>query len=120
MMDFDIATYKPAQDSSVAYRDNPRYANEVVLRVHPGMCKCGCGGQVQAKTSRFVQGHDVRLRGVLIRAVATQTPVRVVTGTDEIVYQSALEYAEQLSTPQMDWAVKVMASAVRYMDSAVL
>lgn len=33
-------------------------------------CRCGCGATPKGKKARFIPGHDARLRGILLRAIA--------------------------------------------------
>lgn len=50
----------------------------VVGAAEHGLCACGCGGALPVRPS-FLQGHDARLRGVLVRAARAEQPVVVRT-----------------------------------------
>lgn len=71
MKRFDPTTYDPTTDSSKIGKGD---ANTV--RISRGTdkaltCQCGCGNtseRIVAGKSRFLQGHDARFKGVLIRA----------------------------------------------------
>jgi hypothetical protein len=77
MARFNPATYNPGDDSTDHYDTNP---GELILVVDPGTCHCGCTTQLTNAKRNFRQGHDATLKGKLIRAHLTGTPVRVNDG----------------------------------------
>lgn len=72
MSSFDPATWSPGHDSSPEYADRADSEGIVFIDVSHEACLCGCRG---ATESRFVPGHDARLKGKLIRAHLMETPV---------------------------------------------
>ena len=81
MARFNARTYDPATDSSKGHQKHRTAdGNEgVVLIVGEGECPDGCGGKPNGKNRVFRQGHDARLKGILIRAGATGNSVTTVT-----------------------------------------
>lgn len=47
----------------------------VVLVIKTGQCICGCGSKTNSERSQFLQGHDARLRGILLRAQLHDRPI---------------------------------------------
>lgn len=80
MARFNPATYDPALDSS---KGTQKHRNDrpgtVVLLVEEGYCPDGCGQKPNGKGRTFRQGHDARLKGILIRAGATDTGIVTIT-----------------------------------------
>lgn len=81
---FNVLNWTPRSDSSdgVDYQAigrNPE-TDLVLLRPSDKSCNCGCQQLPASKGRRFAMGHDARLRGKLIRAHLTGTPITVVTG----------------------------------------
>ena len=79
------------------------------------LCGCGCGEPRGPKT-RFRMGHDIRLRGKLMRLGAHGG--KVVEVTREPAWQvtqisGVLEYAALFSTPTLDWVVNVQEGIER-------
>lgn len=83
---FEPDKWKAADDSSVGYKtlDDECIILHVALRMEgPGSamgCPCGCSGFPSGDKTTFCMGHDARLRGILIRAHLTDTPIRYVLG----------------------------------------
>lgn len=91
---FNPSKYDPAADSSPktgGYRqtkgDTEPGFEGVILVTTSGkgvrLCQCGCGGSndsIAAEKSDFLQGHDARLKGILIRAFVTGTEVNILDG----------------------------------------
>lgn len=93
---FDPDTYDAHDDSSVITLDEAaRYPHHLVLRVNPGQCLCGCGETPKGSKSLFAMGHDARLKGKLIRAHLTGTPVTVITSR-EAQTKDAVEAASEI------------------------
>lgn len=91
----NLANYRPKDDSSTntdQYRAKKQgMSNALILVVEDGECGCGCQ-QKTSRTATFRMGHDARLRGKLIRAHCTDTPVAIVDG-DQIGVSTAMEVA---------------------------
>jgi transcription antitermination factor NusG len=78
MARFNANTYDPRVDSSDgAVLKDVDPAGHVILVQDVGACACGCMAQA-SKGRQFKQGHDARLKGILIRAHLTDTPVAIV------------------------------------------
>lgn len=89
--------YNPANDSSAGLETPGR----VVLWMAEGRCNCGCGVYPSSLNSKFLMGHDARLRGILIRAAIAEVPVVIVTEAgreeyDAAVVASAFQWVTQL------------------------
>lgn len=65
MSSFDPDKWVPASDSSPNWIDYAVLKDRVAIDVSDDRCMCGCRS---ATGSRFVPGHDARLKGKLIRA----------------------------------------------------
>lgn len=117
---FSAARYRPEDDSSpgtVAWRKSNRWEPPgipgVILDYRPKppvehlkTCACGCLAPVENRKTKFKMGHDQRLKGILIRAHLTRTPVTVMYGSQEswkVHTYSALEHAVQFTTDKADW-----------------
>jgi hypothetical protein len=75
---FNPNNYDPSVDSSPGAPSN---GNLVLIYDKDGLtCRCGCGQTPKNPKRSFVQGHDARLKGALIRAAATDTKVEVREG----------------------------------------
>ncbi len=89
MARFNASKYDPRIDSSKGTKAlRSSGLDGVLLKVADGECVCGCGDRPKRAGSKFVQGHDARLRGILTRAHLTGHPVTLVRG-DEVTTTSA-------------------------------
>lgn len=73
--------WKPTDDSSIGWKTFDPECVVLHMTVNEDSafsCPCGCDGFPSGKKSAFMMGHDARLRGVLIRAHLTGTPIRYV------------------------------------------
>jgi hypothetical protein len=81
MARFNANTYRPQDDSTPGVKlvkgIDPN-TTVILARTADDRCNCGCD-QVASKGRQFKQGHDARLKGILIRAHLTGTPVAQVT-----------------------------------------
>lgn len=91
MARFDPKQYNPATDCSDELWDPKSPA--IVLSQQAGECRCGCRGRTG---SIFLPGHDARLRGKLIRAYRTDTPIIVVDANQKRHKKDPLDWAMQL------------------------
>lgn len=91
---FNVATWSPQSDSSpkVDYDAVGVSAetNVVLVFPTPRSCRCGCGETPATKTSLFAMGHDAKLRGKLIRAHLTGTPVVLVDPDGKATTETAM------------------------------
>ena len=113
MNKYDPAQYKPVNDStpSPASTDNP---DSLVLVTDDRMCPCGCTSVSRGKNSRFVMGHDARLRGKLIRAYTAEVPVLLVDDQTQVITETtAIKYAAEWSTDKSDWPAELKRSAAK-------
>lgn len=82
-MKFDKATYDPKSESTSAVaKDGILALGTKTIKVGEDerlSCLCGCGGTPKGKNSKFVMGHDARLKGKLTRAHLTDTPIVIFT-----------------------------------------
>ena len=120
MARFNPRKYDPKTDSTPEVAD---LANGVVILRGQGLCACGCGKAPQTAKSRFAQGHDARLRGRLMRAHVTGTPVTIAmkNGGDEPHVEkttTAIEVAEQESSPE-HWTAFLERARERWEQKAV-
>lgn len=127
---FKTENYAPIDDSSVDYKVGTglrkQYPSALILAISDGDCPCGCAAAPKGKTATFGMGHDIRLRGKLIRAASAGAKVIVVdpqVGTH--VELDPIAYAATFSTPKLDWAASVQAGVDRvakrgHADKAVL
>lgn len=93
MARFNPVTYDPKADSSKGHEKHRKDGFDgVVLIVGEGECPDGCGGKPNSKKRTFVQGHDARFKGILIRAASTGTKVRTV-GPKGTTDKTALQIA---------------------------
>lgn len=110
---FAIRDYDPRADSSPktdAYRpgfrnDPPGFSGVILDRRSEGdfrVCACGCRTKVAGKT-RFAMGHDMKLKGILIRAHLSGTPVMVLGPGASDWTGTAMADAAHWSTPKLDW-----------------
>lgn len=90
---FSPAVTRPALDDAAS----------PVVDLTLGRCACGCGEQV---ARRFRQGHDARLRGVLLTAHRTDAAVQVVQGGERRVL-SALQVARLLDHDTHSWSARL-------------
>lgn len=75
-----VAVYLPASDSTPDMKGRAEKEGKVVLDLTDGACLCGCKGKSQ---SRFMPGHDARLKGKLVRATIADVKLLIVMGDDE-------------------------------------
>jgi hypothetical protein len=92
-MRFNPNTYDPAVDSSPGTKSG----SKTLRLVFPTetACKCGCGKQPTRPTSRFIQGHDARLKGALTRAALTNTKVEALVEGKPAALVTATAFAKQ-------------------------
>lgn len=109
MHEFVPETYDPASDSSPS---EPVRKGFLVLRIDPKMCHCGCEKFTSRSPARFAVGHDMRLRGKLIRAHVCGVPVVIVSKLPDRTY-TAIEFAESLTIGTFDWKLAVLHGAAR-------
>lgn len=98
--------YDPAADSSPETGPLRAAYPGVVIR-HVGGCQCGCGAPVGRK-SRFVPGHDAKLKGILQRAMAADVPVNLVGPDGQVLVTTAENVARDY-----EWLEKVRSGADR-------
>ena len=91
---FNPLAYRPQDDSTpgLKYEGVNRKTTVVLLR-DEGCCPCGCNTRPAGKNRTFAIGHDARLRGKLIRAHLTGTPVVYITSDERIETGTAMEWA---------------------------
>lgn len=63
----------------------------VTLNIKEGTCHCGCNGTPKGKKSKFIQGHDARLKSRLISAHRSGEKV-LYNGTEKTAKQVARSY----------------------------
>jgi histone H1/5 len=90
-MRFNPTNYNPADDSSPGAPSN---GNLVLIYKDDQACRCGCGGAPKNPKRRFIQGHDARLKGMLIRAAVTDTTVEIRQGKEKPATLSATSAAK--------------------------
>lgn len=88
---FNEKKYDPRKESS----PGKKAKGKLILRVKEGQCACGCGEAPSGSKSVFRMGHDARLRGKLIRAHLTGTPVVLVDEAQPSPVSTAMEMAER-------------------------
>lgn len=99
-MRFNPNTYNPVDDSTpgLSLATHAEYKGCVVLvQSDPVHCPCGCDTKPNGAKSKFVQGHDARLKGVLIRAHLTGTKVAYLedrSGKHKATPQTAMTVAK--------------------------
>lgn len=106
---FNPNKYDPASDST----EGEALDGKLVLLTQMGSvdgvtqesCLCGCGHFPHNPKSRYMMGHDARLRGKLIRAHLTDTPVLRIreTGSTQIKRSKLQLPAMELAT-ELGWA----------------
>lgn len=124
-----LSSYDPRVDSSPGteahrpgYRNDPPGFEGVILDRRWGgeirVCPCGCRRTVAGK-ARFAVGHDMRLKGILIRAHLTGTPLLVLaSGGDPEWNGSAMQDAARWGTDKLDWQVMLKDAAARQANQA--
>lgn len=93
MAKFDAAQYDPADDSSPGsskYRKGDDALRGVILIVGSD-CACGCTLSTSSDKTRFRQGHDAKLKGILQRAFLADEPVNILDGEGGVVTMSAYD-----------------------------
>jgi hypothetical protein len=112
---FMTTDYNPAADSTpghTAIRANHPY--DLILQVGVGLCPCGCAEAPSSKRAVFRMGHDIRLRGKLMRAHAARVRVALVDSDGVLTaVVDPVVHAEAFSTPKLDWPASVIESAER-------
>lgn len=109
MAKFNPADYRPSDDSTPGL---PARDNAVSILVGEGLCGCGCGEAPAGRGTKFLMGHDARLKGVLTRAHASQVRIALFensTGVADVV--DPLEYAARFTSTKTDWTELVQAGA---------
>jgi hypothetical protein len=110
MARFDPRRYDVRMDSSAGFED----LSVMILVTEPGLCPCGCGEPPKNPKATFLMGHDVRLRGKLIRAAACDLKIQRVTVegvTVDVV--DPIELALSFSTPKLDWQAATVEAVAR-------
>lgn len=92
---FNEKSYDPRKESS----PGKKVKGKLVLRVQEGQCHCGCG-EKKSEKALFRMGHDARLRGKLIRAHLTDTPVVLVDEAQPSPVSTAYDLAKKYSWTQ--------------------
>lgn len=113
MGQFDPSKYHPAHDTTPGL---PVMADAVGLLVGSTLCPCGCGTESANSGTRFCMGHDVRLKGILIRAASADARIVLYNELDgwvEMETLSPLSYADRFSTDKVDWRLHVQTSVGR-------
>lgn len=111
---FNDKKYDPGDDSSADRKTEARERGIVILDVKSrpdgnGIgCPCGCGHVPVGKKSRFMMGHDAKLRGILIRAHLTGTKmVEVIDGKEGAVISA------MMMSQHYDWAPYLKQAELR-------
>ena len=108
---FNPNTYDPSTDSSPGATSN---GNLVLVYDKDGLtCRCGCGQTPKNPKRHFVQGHDARLKGALIRAAATDTKVVIKEGNKTHAPITAVVAAKALG-----WGAIVSKAKDAYAEKA--
>lgn len=100
--------YLPASDSTPDLKERAEKENKVILDLSDNACLCGCKGQ---GPSRFLPGHDARLKGKLVRATVADVKLLIVMGADEQEV-TARQFAKVL-TGKYDWVKGLDESVAR-------
>jgi hypothetical protein len=133
---FRPSAYDPRSDSSPGteawrpgHKNNPGGLEGVILdwrtlpapNDHLRPCPCGCRKPITGSRSRFVVGHDARLKGILTRAFITASPVHLLhdgTGSStklgglaRVETATASDVASKFSSDTYDWTVGLAAAA---------
>lgn len=109
MAKFNPAEYRPSDDSTPGL---PARQDAISLLVGDGLCACGCGDAPRGRGTKFVMGHDAKLKGVLTRAHASQVQIALYensTGVADVV--SAIDYAARFTSTKTDWTELVQNGA---------
>lgn len=119
MSTFNASKYDPTADSSpdAAPAVRANYPRDLILVLDHNACECGCGELPSGKRSRFRQGHDARIRGMLIRAAAASA--RVVTvdeANGHTTTYDPIEYAATLDTETHRLSEQVQRGVQRIAD----
>lgn len=88
-----VQDYDPRADSSPDIPESIRAAYPgLIIAQHPGVCQCGCGTR-QTRKTRFLPGHDAKLKGKLQRAVAADVAVHEIGQDGEVHTTPAIDVA---------------------------
>lgn len=119
MARFNPSKYDPKNDSSTGHNQYRKDGFDgPVLITNEGDCPCGCGTKPNNAKRTFRQGHDARLKGILIRSGATGFKVRLVQDgkvTDKTALQVAQGhgFSDQVKTGIAGAEEKIKARADR-------
>ena len=122
---FKTDKYDPRAESSEGIPTVVResYPHDLILVWAEGVCPCGCGEAPKGGSKAvFGMGHDIRTRGKLIRALASDARVVTVSAGDPtqvLRVWGPLEYARMFSTPKLDWVEAVRKGAARITEREV-
>lgn len=87
------ATYDPVTEGSTGPAAEAARAGRpvTVILTGPGLCQCGCEGSTKA---RFTPGHDMRLKGLLRRALHADGRFLIVTpgGQEEMTAEELVAH----------------------------
>lgn len=106
--------YDPAADSSPGTEHLREAYAGLILYTVDAECDCGCRSKRGGKKSRFLPGHDAKLKGKLQRALAAECPVYQVGDDGSVHMTTALDiarYYDELSGK--DWTGIVRKGAER-------
>lgn len=107
----NLAAYDPTKEGTTGRKAAPvRKANPgalVILR-NEGQCWCGCLENPTGPKRSFKMGHDARMKGMLIRAHLTDTPVVIVEDGKQAAPVTALVVAKRF-----DWQEYLKAATDR-------
>lgn len=124
MNHFKPANYTPRTDESAIIPAAMTAANpgdlHLLASADPNrpMCGCGCGETPKGKKAQFAMGHDIRLRGKLMRVGAAGGRVRTVWALGDVLsldeaVVSPVDFAATFSTERMDWRANVSEGIAR-------
>lgn len=104
--------YSPAADSTPAKKGIAEKTGRLVLVVagDDGLCTCGCGGKA---SSRFLPGHDAKLKGKLTRATIADVGLLLIIN-DQQQEATTRQFADALSkTSKYDWTAGLEEAVAR-------
>lgn len=124
MSKYNPKTYSPRQDESnevpaAIVAADPQNLHLIVSdNDEPNICACGCG-ETRGPKTLFAMGHDIRLRGKLMRIGASGGKVTLVGRNpwcligDPVIQVDPVDFAKQFSTEKLDWAQNVREGIAR-------